>query len=104
MSEALKSNTTLIKLNLESEDKRKKTHKRHPSIILIFFFLGISTDNEIGERGATSLSEALKSNKTLTELELRCKDKKKERHKKEIRQNNHFDQQSTDLAKQGRRH
>ena len=33
LSEALKSNTTLTKLNLYSENKRKKTHKRHPSTI-----------------------------------------------------------------------
>ena len=33
LSEALKSNTTLTALNLSGEDKRKKTHKRHPSTI-----------------------------------------------------------------------
>ena len=33
LSESLKSNTTLTKLNLNSEHKRKKTHKRHPSTI-----------------------------------------------------------------------
>ena len=34
------------------------------------FILIKSTDNEIGERGTTSLSEALKSNTTLTKLDL----------------------------------
>jgi hypothetical protein len=38
LCEALKSNTTLIQLDLESEDKRKKTHKRHPSTIHYFPF------------------------------------------------------------------
>ena len=36
LSEALKSNTTLTELNLSGEDKRKKTHKRHPSTIHSF--------------------------------------------------------------------
>ena len=36
LSEALKSNTTLTKLYLSGEDKRKKTHKRHPSTIHSF--------------------------------------------------------------------
>ena len=34
------------------------------------------------ETGATSLSEALKSNTTLTELDLMGKDKRKKTHKK----------------------
>ena len=80
MSEALKSNTTLTELNLNGEDKRKKTHKKHPPTIHSFF-LFISTDNEIGDTGAASLSEALKSNTTLTELDLRCEDKRKNTHK-----------------------
>ena len=36
LSESLKSNTTLIELCLSCEDKRKKTHKRHPSTIHSF--------------------------------------------------------------------
>ena len=82
MSESLKSNTTLTKLNLRSEDKRKKTHKRHPSTNHSFLFLITSTDNDIGERGATSLSESLKSNTTLTELNLWSEDKRKKTQKK----------------------
>ena len=38
--------------------------------------------NSIGDTGATSLSEALKSNTTLTELDLSCDDKRKKTHKR----------------------
>ena len=77
LSKALKSNTTLTALNLSSKHKRKKTHKRHPSSNHSFLFLILSTDNKVGDRGATSLSEALKSNTTLTDLNLESKDKRK---------------------------
>ena len=83
MSESLKSNTTLTKLNLGRGDKRKKTHKRRPSTIHSFPFLFTSTDNNIGGTGATSLSELLKSNTTLTELNLSGEDK---RNAKDIHQ------------------
>ena len=69
LSEALKSNTTLIELYLDSEDKRKKTHKRRPSTIHSSFHV-TSTGNDIGNTGATTLSEALKTNTTLTTLYL----------------------------------
>ena len=82
LSEALKSNTTLTWLDLCCEDKRKKTHKRHPSTIHSFSFHFTSTDNNIGETGVTSLSESLKSNTTLTQLNLGCKDKRKKTHKR----------------------
>ena len=81
MSESLKSNTTLTALDLESEDKRMKTHKRRPSAIHSFHFTFTSTGNDIGERGATSLSESLKSNTTLTALDLSGEDKRK-KHKR----------------------
>ena len=81
LSEALKSNTTLTKLNLYCENKRKKTHKRHPSAIHSFI-LFTSTANDIEETGATSLSKALKSNTTLTELDLSGEDKRKKTHKR----------------------
>ena len=81
LSESLKSNTTLTKLYLRVEDKRKKTHKCNPSTIHSFPFSSHQTDSNIGERGATSLSEALKSNTTLTEVNLSCKDKRKKTHK-----------------------
>ena len=70
MSEALKSNTTLIELNLGGEDKRKKTHKWNPSTIHPFSFHNALTDNNLEDTGAESLSESLESNTTLTELDL----------------------------------
>ena len=42
-----------------------------------FSFHIASTDNYIGDTGATSLSEALKLNTTLTELNLSGEDKRK---------------------------
>ena len=44
----------------------------------LFSFLFTSTDNEIGDRGAISLSESLKSNTTLTQLDLKSEDQRKE--------------------------
>ena len=82
LSDSLKTNTTLTELNLSCKDKRKKTHKRHPSTMNSFHFLFISTDNGIGDTGATSLSESLKTNTTLTELNLSCEDKRKKTHKR----------------------
>ena len=81
MSEALKSNTTLTILNLGCDDKRKKTNKWHPSTIHSFSFLFTPTGNNIRETGATSLSEALKTNTTLTELDMDCENKRKKTHK-----------------------
>ena len=89
MSESLKSNTTLTKLNLSSEDKRKKTHKRHPSTVHSSILI-ISTGNKIGETGAASLSESLKSNTTLTKLNLSCEDKRKKTHKRHPSTNHSF--------------
>ena len=42
----------------------------------LFSFISKSTGNNIGDRGATSLSDALKSNTTLTQLDLSSKDKR----------------------------
>ena len=70
MSELLKSNTTLIELNLKGEDKRKKTQKTSINNSLFYFFT--STENDIGSTGATSLSELLKSNTTITDVDLDC--------------------------------
>ena len=47
----------------------------------LFSFLFTTTDNKISEVGATSLSEALKSNTTLTVLYLGSEDKRKKTHK-----------------------
>ena len=82
MSELLKSNTTLTKVDLWSEYKRKETHKRHPSTIHSFSILTMTIGNHIGNTGATSLSEALKSNTTLTKLNLSGEDKRKKTHKR----------------------
>ena len=81
MSEALKSNTTLTELYLNGEDKRK-AHKRQTSTMNSFSFIITSTGNKIGDRGATSLSESLKSNTTLTALNLSCEDKRQKTHER----------------------
>ena len=41
------------------------------------------TGNEIGDEGARALCEMLKVNTTLTELNLSCEEKRKEREEKE---------------------
>ena len=73
MSESLKSNTTLTKLNLRSKDKRK-THKKTSISNSLFSLHFTTTGNKIGDTGATSLSEALKSNITLTKLDMSGED------------------------------
>ena len=75
LSDALKSNTTLTELYLSCDDKERL--KRPPSTIYSFPFPFISTGYQIGSAGAASLSEALKSNTTLTELDLGGEEKKK---------------------------
>ena len=74
MSDALKSNTTLTKLDLSREHERSNTQISSINN-QIFSILIKSTDNRIGDTGATSLSDALKSNTTLTELYLSGEDK-----------------------------
>ena len=69
LSDALKSNTTLTQLNLCREDKRNITQMTSISNQLFSIFTK-STGNNIGVTGATSLSDALKSNTTLTKLDL----------------------------------
>ena len=76
MSDALKSNTTLTKLYMESVHTKETTHKWHPSTNHSFLFLVKSTENDIGVTGASSLSDALKSNTTLTQFNLESKHKK----------------------------
>lgn len=67
LSEALKVNTTLIKLHLRCGNKRK-----HATITFFihFFCLHKSTDNAIQDAGTTALSEALKINTALVSLNL----------------------------------
>ena len=48
------------------------------------------TVNHIGERGATSLSDALKLNTTLTELDLGGEDKRKKTQKRHPSTNHSF--------------
>ena len=67
LCEALKSNTTFTRFNLESKHKRKRVvHKQYLSSL----FYNNVKDNHIEDMGATSLSQALQSNTTLTELNL----------------------------------
>ena len=67
LSGALKSNTTLTKLNLWSENlNNMHTNGIHKQPTLH----NKLTDNRVGDTGATSLSDALKTNTTLTELNL----------------------------------
>ena len=80
LSDALKSNTTLTTLNLSGEDKRKKTHKRHPSTIHSSFLITLTDNGKFGDSGAVPLSEALKSNTTLTKLDLSSEDKRRAIH------------------------
>ena len=105
MSESLKSNTALTALYLEGEDKRK-THKASINNSL-FLFLITSTDNKIGDTGAKSLGKALKSNTTLTELNLWGEDKRKthKRHPSTIHSLPFYSrQQTTTLETQEQRH
>ena len=81
LSDALKSNTALTKLNLRGENKRNNTHKLHPSTIHSFSILIKSTGNEIGAPGAISLSDALKSNTTLTQLNIGSEHETERTHK-----------------------
>ena len=78
LSESVKLNTALTELRLSCENKRKTTYKWHPLAIHSFPFLFTPTDNIIGDTGVTSLSDSLKSNTTLTELNLGCEDKRKD--------------------------
>ena len=72
----LKTNTTLTNLNLSGEDKKKKDTPKDINQQVILHFLFIQTGNHIGDTGATSLSESLKSNTTLTELNLESKNER----------------------------
>ena len=69
LSDALKSNTTLAQLNLSCKSKRSNTPITSINKALLFILIK-STGNKIGEAGRASLCDALKSNTTLTELDL----------------------------------
>ena len=68
MSEMLKANTTLTRLNIGGQDRRR--HKKTSNNGSPFFTLVLPTANFIEERGAEALSEALKLNTTLRELDM----------------------------------
>ena len=77
ISKSLKTNTTLTTLDLdgeknevkendrEEETDRKREMKRNDRN-------ETWTDNNIGDEGARMISESLKTNTTLTELNLKC--------------------------------
>ena len=88
-----------------TEKKQHTNCIRQP--ISFFFHDHETTGNNIGERGAMSLGDALKSNTTLTALDLSCFDKDKQ-HPNYILQTIHFpfssNQQGTALEKQVQHH
>ena len=81
LSESLKTNTTLTELYMDCDDKNTQRAYTNKQITFFFFFTAL-TGNDIGNTGTTSLSEALKSNTTLTKLSLRSEDKRKKTHKR----------------------
>ena len=76
MCESLKSNTTLSLLYLNGEGN-KNINGISAQFHFAFRFKNVFTGNGIGATEAISLSEALKSNTTLTELNLSGKDNRK---------------------------
>ena len=107
MGDALKSNTTLTELYLDSEHKRNNTRMSSVNNSL-FSILINSTGNNIYETGATSLSDALKSNTSLRDLDLRSEDKRNNTQMIPINKQLSFsfslNQQTTTLEKQERHH
>ena len=77
ISEALKINTTLTKLNLYCDEIWKNEWNNNNEMnvkerewIKIEMIINIWTDNKVGNEGARMISEALKINTTLTVLNL----------------------------------
>ena len=84
------------------EDTQKDIHQQ---ITLSFLFS--STVNNIGVTGVASLSEALKSNTTLTELSLWGRNKRKKTHKRNpstIHSSFSLHQQATTIEKEEQHH
>ena len=75
LSEALKSNTTLTKLDLSSEDKRRAIHMTLCLSLVTNLVKLIGT--YIYPKGGVALSEALKVNSSLTDLNLEGNNKRK---------------------------
>ena len=81
LSEILKVNTTLTKLNLscEKEERKREIFERKEEWM---------TDNKIGDEGAKALSEMLKVNTTLTSLNLGCEEEeRREKREKIVKKN-----------------
>ena len=72
LSEALKSNTTLMKLNLGCEHIRKENEKTQSCTRSHSIYYHNQIANFVRTDGATALSEALNVNTTLTDLSLYC--------------------------------
>ena len=70
-----------MKLDLSSEDKKIKRYAKEAQQAF-FWYIFLLTDNNIGDAGATPLSESLKSNTTLTKLVLWSEDKRKKTHQR----------------------
>ena len=87
MSDALKANTTLTKLDLEGEGKKKQHEKDIYQQYILSFLTPKYTVNNIGDTGVKSLSEALMTNTTLTDIDLRGKH---EGNQFVLIQNHHF--------------
>ena len=76
LSDALKSNTTLTQLSLRGKYKWHNTKQSQSINNPLLSILNKSTGNDIGEAGAASLSDALKSNTALAKLNLSCEYKR----------------------------
>ena len=105
LSDALKSNTTLTELYLWGEHKRNNTQMASINSPH-FSILNKSTDNEIRKKGAASLSDALKSNITLTRLILSGEYKRNNTQMASVNNPLFFssNQQGTTLETQVQRH
>ena len=66
--QALKTNSSLIRLDFQGENMTKEDK-------LLLFFTKTYKENRIGDEGCELMSEVLKTNSTLTELNLRCCEK-----------------------------
>ena len=90
LSESLKTNTSLTVLNLT----RKYTSNGNKNCLSWVAFSCIKPiDNHIGDCGTLSLSETLKINNALTDIDLGSENKRKESSKEDISQLrcfNHF--------------
>ena len=73
---ALKSNTTLTELNLSCQHKRNKNDIHQQSLFFSIFIFIKSTGSRIEETSAMSLCDLLKSNATITELNIRSEPSK----------------------------